>query len=115
MSFKDYFSLQSKEYSLYRPKYPPSLFEYLSSLVNEHEVAWDCATGNGQAAIGLLPFFKSVIATDASPKQLEHAIINPVITYKTALAEESGLESHSVDLLTVATAIHWLDTGFIPK
>ena len=116
MSFKDHFSLQSKEYSLYRPKYPANLFEYLSSLVNERELAWDCATGNGQAAIGLVPFFKSVIATDASSKQLEFAIKDPKISYKTALAEDSGLMSYSVDLLTVATAIHWLDTErFYPE
>lgn len=116
MSFKDYFSAQSKEYSLYRPKYPAELFEYLSSIAPEHELAWDCATGNGQAAVGLVPFFKKIIATDASPKQLEYAISEPAITYKRALAEESGLPSESVDLLTVATAIHWIDTErFYPE
>jgi SAM-dependent methyltransferase len=79
-------------------------------------LAWDCATGNGQAAIGLVPFFKNVIATDASPKQLEFAIKNPAITYRTELAEKNGLKSHSVDLVTVATAIHWLDTEiFYPE
>ncbi|MEO8512174.1 MAG: class I SAM-dependent methyltransferase [Ignavibacteria bacterium] len=116
MDFKDYFSKQAKEYSKYRPKYPAELFSYLSSLVNEHNTAWDCATGNGQAAIGLEPHFKKIIATDASSSQIEHAELHPKIEYRTLTAENSGLESDSVDLLTVATAIHWINTEiFYPE
>ncbi len=110
MEFKDHFSAQAKEYSRYRPGYPPELFEYLSSLVTAHETAWDCATGSGQAAIGLAPFFKKVIATDASSSQLEHAVPHSKIEYRVATAENSMLETGSIDLLTVATAIHWFDT-----
>lgn len=116
MDFKDYFSKQAKEYSKYRPKYPSEIFSYLSSLVSEHNTAWDCATGNGQAAIGLEPFFKKIIATDASSSQIEHAELHPKIEYHTATAEESGLSSDSINLLTVATAIHWIDTDkFYPE
>ena len=116
MDFKDYFSVQAKEYSKYRPKYPAELFEYLSSIVNDHNLAWDCATGNGQAAIGLAPYFNKIIATDGSVSQIEHAEKHPKIDYKVALAEKSGLESSSVDLITVATAIHWLNTDkFYPE
>ncbi len=116
MDFKDYFSTQAKEYSKYRPKYPDELFSYLSSLVNEHNAAWDCATGNGQAAIGLEPYFEKIIATDASSSQIEHAELHPKIEYHTATAENSGLESYSIDLLTVATAIHWINTDiFYPE
>ncbi len=116
MDFKDYFSKQAKEYSKYRPKYPEELFSFLSSLVNEHNTAWDCATGNGQAAIGLEPFFKKIIATDASASQIEYAELHPNIEYRTVSAENSSLESDSVDLLTVATAIHWIDTDkFYPE
>jgi len=116
MDFKDYFSSQAKEYSKYRPKYPPELFEFLSSQAKEHNTAWDCATGNGQAAVGLVNYFKEIIATDASTSQIEHAAVHPKITYKVATAENSGLETGSVDLITVATAIHWIDTDkFYPE
>lgn len=116
MYFKDYFSAQAKEYSKYRPKYPPELFEFLNSLVNDHNLAWDCATGSGQAAIGLAPYFDEIIATDASPSQIEHAEHHPKIAYKVASAENSGLGTGSVDLITVATAIHWIDTDkFYPE
>ncbi len=116
MDFKDYFSKQAKEYSKYRPKYPAELFAFLSSLLTEHNTAWDCATGNGQAAIGLEPFFDKIIATDASSSQIEHAELHPKIEYRTATAEKSGRATDSIDLLTVATAIHWINTDkFYPE
>ena len=110
MVFKDYFSGHSAEYARSRPQYPPELFEYLSSVAKEHEVAWDCGTGNGQAAVGLAPYFDRVIATDPSAGQLRNAFQHPKVGYKQASAEESGLDSASVDLVTVAQALHWFDT-----
>lgn len=109
MRFKDYFSKQASDYHHYRPHYPPELFEYLASLVSRHDTAWDCATGNGQAAHGLAPYFQHVIATDASEKQLAHAIPHEKITYRIAPAEKTNILSESVDLVTVAQAMHWLD------
>ena len=110
MEFKDYFSKQAKEYSLYRPKYPSELFEYLCGLVKEHNTAWDCATGNGQAALGLANYFGKVIATDASRSQINNALPHSKIEYRVSPAENSGLAGNSIDLITVASAIHWLDT-----
>ncbi len=109
MQFKDYFSTHSIDYAKYRPRYPASLFEYLSSVASQHERAWDCATGNGQAALGLAPFFQQVIGTDASLSQLENAQRHERITYRVATAEKTDIESESVDLVTVAQALHWFD------
>jgi SAM-dependent methyltransferase len=109
MQFKDYFSTRSTDYAKYRPRYPASLFEYLSSLTMQHELAWDCATGNGQAALGLAPFFAHVIGTDASQSQLSSALQHEKITYRVATAEQTDIEGESVDLVTVAQALHWFD------
>lgn len=109
MSFKDYFSAHADEYAKYRPGYPGELFEYLNSITTGHECAWDCAAGNGQAALGLTKYYKQVIASDASTKQIENAVKHPQIKYRVAPAEKSGLDSGSVDLITVATAIHWFN------
>jgi SAM-dependent methyltransferase len=109
MQFKDYFSAQSDEYARRRPHYPPELFEYLSLVVEAHDQAWDCGTGNGQAALGLAPYFERVIATDPSADQLRNAAPHPKVTYKQVPAEDSGLPSSSVDLVTVAQALHWFD------
>lgn len=73
-------------------------------------MAWDCATGSGQVARGLAPWFKVVVATDASVAQLHQAIPHPRIAYRAARAEASPFSDGSVDLVTVAQALHWFDT-----
>ena len=70
-------------------------------------MAWDCATGNGQCAVPLARLFDSIVATDASEKQLSNAQQHPRIEYRLASAEQSGLTTGSVDLITVAQALHW--------
>jgi SAM-dependent methyltransferase len=107
--FKDHFSAHADEYARRRPHYPPELFEYLGSVVAGHELAWDCGTGNGQAAVGLAPYFERVIATDPSADQLRNAFAHPKVEYRQARAEDSGLDSASFDLVTVAQALHWFD------
>jgi len=49
-----------------------------------------------------------VTATDASAAQLAQAPAHPAVTYRVAVAEASGLPEASVDLATVAQALHWL-------
>ena len=81
ITFPDHFSDHADRYEAYRPTYPDSLFAYLASLVPAHDLAWDCATGNGQAALGLTPHFRTIIATDASPRQIAQAHPHPKVTY----------------------------------
>ena len=103
------FSPLAAQYARARPAYPPELFAYLAGLVDRCELAWDAATGNGQAARGLADHFASVIATDISAEQLRHVVPHPAIDYRVAPAEASGLEADSIDLVTVAAAAHWFD------
>jgi ubiquinone/menaquinone biosynthesis C-methylase UbiE len=103
------FSTEAVQYAHLRPTYPESLFTFLSTTVASREVAWDCATGNGQAATHLAKYFDKVIATDESAEMIAQAPRDPRIEYGVAEAEDSGIENHSVDLVTVATAIHWFN------
>jgi ubiquinone/menaquinone biosynthesis C-methylase UbiE len=114
VTFSDHFSDRSTEYSQFRPRYPDALFEWIAGHCLHRRMAWDCATGNGQAASGLVAYFEHVIATDASAAQLARAVPHPRIEYRVATAENSGLDDASVDLVTVAQALHWLrlDTFF---
>ncbi len=111
MKYTDHFSSQSADYSLYRPDYPQALFRYLASLCPCRALAWDCATGNGQAAIGLSRYFTRIIATDASTEQIGKAQSRDNIEYKTGRAEQSGIDQHSIDFVMVAQALHWFDFG----
>ena len=53
--------------------------------------------------------FERIIATDASEKQIANAERHQQVEYRVATAEKSGLASSSVDLITVAQALHWFD------
>jgi ubiquinone/menaquinone biosynthesis C-methylase UbiE len=109
MEFKDHFSTRAVLYSQYRPRYPDELFAWIRGLCSRHELVWDCATGSGQAAVGLAKVFERVIATDASEKQISMAEPHPSIEYRVATAYDSGLDDSSADAVTVAQAIHWFD------
>jgi SAM-dependent methyltransferase len=110
--FIDAFSDAARRYASARPTYPASLFECVAALAPARHDAWDCATGNGQAALGLAALFESVQATDASAQQIEHAASHPRVHYRVAAADTSGLSDRSVDLVSVAQALHWFD---LPK
>ncbi len=107
--FHDHFSGHAADYARYRPTYPDALFARLAGLTERHDLAWDCATGNGQAAAGLARHFARVVATDASPEQIAAAPPRPGVEFRVALAERSGLPGGSADLVLVAQALHWLD------
>jgi ubiquinone/menaquinone biosynthesis C-methylase UbiE len=108
VTFHDHFSRVAAGYARHRPHYPEALFDWLAASVPDHALAWDCATGSGQAAVGLASRFARVVATDASDDQLRHATPRPTIEYRCAPADRSGLDEGSADLVTCAQALHWL-------
>jgi SAM-dependent methyltransferase len=107
--FSDHFSRVALAYAACRPSYPEALFDYLAGLVPRRRLAWDCAAGTGQAAIPLAGRFDAVVATDISASMLAQAPAHPRVEYRVVPAESSGLSGASVDLVTVAQALHWLD------
>lgn len=109
MAFKDHFSGHASAYARYRPEYPNELYDYLATLSARSEVALDCATGSGQAAVGLARRFERVIATDASVEQLKNAQPHPRVAYVANLAEQPALKDHTVDVAAAAQGAHWFD------
>lgn len=106
-SFPDHFSALAAAYGEFRPEYPAALFDRLVSLTPAREWAWDCATGNGQAAVPLAARFRQVVASDASAAQLAEARPPTNMHLCVARAEHVPLRDGSVDLVTVAQALHW--------
>lgn len=105
------FSRDSAAYAKFRPRYPAALFAWLATLPAARRIAWDCATGNGQAATMLAEHFGFVAGSDASRAQLRAATPARGVGYFAALGEASALAAHRVDLIAVAQAFHWLDHG----
>ena len=103
--FRDHFSGVAAAYAAFRPQYPAELFAALAHAAPRRGTAWDCATGNGQAAVGLAP----VIATDGSAAQLAAAQPHPRVRYLCALAETAPLAAGSIDLVATAQSLHWFE------
>ena len=106
--FADHFSAIASAYAAARPTYPNALFDWLAGQAPSRRSAWDCAAGNGQATLALADRFDTVLATDASAAQLEQMPSRANVRRRVAPAETSGLPDGSVDLGTVAQALHWL-------
>ena len=110
MNTKDLFSGHSKIYATFRPTYPEKMYDIIFSSVRNKDVAWDCATGNGQAAQRLAKEFRKVYATDISDKQIAEAPSMENISYSVSRAESTDFPENQFDLITVGQAIHWIDT-----
>jgi len=110
------FSQGSDEYAGSRPSYPDALFSWLAQMAPNRNTAWDCATGNGQAAVSIAEHFSLVDATDSSPEQITHARPGANIRYSVCAAEKTPFPDATFDLITVAQALHWFDyAAFWPE
>jgi len=111
-TFQPKFGHAAEEFQRYRPDYPPELFERLLAAVPAHhrECAVDLGAGTGKATRALLPHFREVIAVEPDPgmatrlgKDLPAAIVRNVT------AEDFSQPPSTVDLVTIANALHWMD------
>ncbi len=109
MSFLDLFSDKADRYAAARPRYPEELFAFIASHSPARERAWDCGTGNGQAAVSLARHFTAVFATDPSEEQIAHAAPAANIHYSVQPAERTNLPDLSMDAICVAQALHWFN------
>ncbi|CAF1293091.1 unnamed protein product [Rotaria sp. Silwood1] len=76
----------TRKYRLHRPNYPKQLFEHI------------------------INYYFNVIGVDVSVNQIAHAMQKDNIEYRCNKAEDlTFLESNSVDIITVATSLHWLN------
>lgn len=109
MKGRETFSVASDAYAASRPRYPAELFAWISSNCEHRGTAWDCATGNGQAAVGLSSYFDRVEATDVSAEQVDHGFPASNVCYSIQPAEKTSFSAASFDLVAVAQALHWFD------
>jgi SAM-dependent methyltransferase len=83
------------------------LFAWLARQCATKDLAWDCGTGNGQAALALAEHFRHIHATDLTAEQDAQAESESRIDYRATPAEASGLPDACCDIVTVAQALHW--------
>ena len=111
-AFEPKFGHAAEEFERYRPAYPRELFEHILAAVpgDLRELAMDLGAGTGKSTRALLPHFREVIAVEPDPgmfaklaEEIPHAIV------RNATAEACVQPETSVDLVTIANALHWMD------
>lgn len=109
------FDGMGKIYSKFRPTYPQAFIEYLSSDVgiNKDSIIADIGSGTGILTRQLLDISKTIFAVEPNNDMrsvAEDDLSNRKnFTSVNAAAENTTLDSHSVDFITVAQAFHWFD------
>ncbi|KAN0034443.1 hypothetical protein ACTFIV_000956 [Dictyostelium citrinum] len=108
--FEDKFGKVSESYKNFRPTYNDELYSIIDSYCDDkRDLAIDVGAGSGQATVKLAKYFKKVIGFEPSEYQLKHAEPTDTVEYRLSAAEKIDLPSGSVDLITVATAVHWFN------
>jgi len=115
------FSNRVENYVKYRPSYPAAMvpfFETTLGLEKTHRIV-DVGSGTGLFAKPLLEQGYPVTCIEpnddmrrAGEQELGHYA---GFTSRKHKAEQTGLRGHSVDLITVAQAFHWMDPAATKK
>lgn len=110
--FQPRFGHAAEEFERYRPGYPPELFEHILAAVaaENRERAIDLGAGTGKSTRALLPHFREVIAVEPDPgmaAKLKEDV--PSVIVYNITAEDFSQPPSTVDLVTIANALHWMD------
>lgn len=106
------FGPASDAYNTFRPEYPAELFARILTHVppGRRICALDLGAGTGKATRPLLEHFHKVIAVEPDPRMADKIIRSaPGVVVRIGRAEDFQQAPESVDLVNVATALHWMD------
>ena len=118
----------SEKYAKFRPVYPPTVSQIIKSFMLSHGSlcfgsAVDVACGSGQSTFLLCNTFEEVTGIDISERQIKQAKLKASsdcykhhnVRFIVGDAHNLPIDSSSVDLVTCATAWHWLDPELFHK
>jgi trans-aconitate methyltransferase len=106
------FGQAASAYSVYRPEYSGEIFAHILAAVppERRRTALDLGAGTGKATRALLEHFTEVIAVEPDSLMVEKLReYAPRAIVHAARAEDFGQQAESVDLVNIATALHWMD------
>ncbi|XP_077993370.1 putative methyltransferase DDB_G0268948 [Glandiceps talaboti] len=117
-AYKGFFkgSEMAGSYKNLRPTYPEGLAKRIVSYVKQKsgdlKFAVDVGCGSGQSTLILAGHVDQVLGVDISADQIECANSSatpPNVNFKVGGCGDIPVESGTVDLITVGTAIHWFN------
>lgn len=105
------FNDKSDFYNKYRPKYAKDVIDIIiDSMNNKNEIIADIACGTGIFTKQLYDRKCNVIGIEPNKEMFEKACKNlDGVKLINATAEETTLENNSIDIITVAQALHWFN------
>jgi SAM-dependent methyltransferase len=114
MTFEPRFGHAADAYTTYRPEYPDQLYERILAEVppGSRERAMDLGAGTGISTRALAKHFSEVIAVEPDRLMAEKLRgAGPRVRVRLTTAEECEQEPASVDLVNIATALHWMEVA----
>jgi len=109
------FSNRARNYASFRPGYPAEIFPFLEKelQLNQNAKIVDIGSGTGLFAGPILKLGYAVtgIEPNHDMRKVGEERLNkfPLFSSVDGTAEQTGLDSSSVDLITIAQTFHWLD------
>jgi ubiquinone/menaquinone biosynthesis C-methylase UbiE len=115
MKSTERFSNRVEQYDRYRPRYPKALLDLLLSKVPLPATVADIGSGTGILSDQLLQSGYQVLAVEPN-KPMREAAERQLSAHKAfrsvdGTAENTQLDSFSVDAVTCAQSFHWFDQG----
>jgi len=110
----NYFEPKSaaERYALGRPYFHPQVIEQIKAhlaLSDPLPSALDLGCGTGLSTIALKAIAERIVGADYSANMIACAPRDPHIAYLVSPAEKLPLKAAIFDLITVSSALHWLD------
>lgn len=112
MSFEPRFGHAAEEFQRYRPDYPAALYDRILDAIpkNQRQRAMDLGAGTGIVTEHLAPYFGEVIAVEPDAGMAAKIAELPrSISIRNVTAENCVQQPATVDLITIANALHWMD------
>ncbi|QHQ62957.1 methyltransferase domain-containing protein [Anaerocolumna sedimenticola] len=107
------FTGKAEAYVKGRPGYPKEAIEYICSLVPRDVVFADIGAGTGKFTVTLAERGYSVFAVEPNADMRSQLVATlvpfPNIKIMSSTAEATTLPEHSIDVITVAHALHWFN------
>lgn len=107
------FTGKAEAYAIGRPGYPKAAIEYICSLVPQDAVFADIGAGTGKFTVTLAERGYSVFAVEPNADMRGQLVITlapfPNVKIMDGIAEVTMLPEHSIDVITVAHALHWFN------
>jgi len=106
MPFESRFGHAANEFERYRPDYPLALYDRILG----RELAMDLGAGTGIVTGHLVAHFSQVVSVEPDAGMAAKiARQSPRAVIRNVTAEDCEQPPESVDLITIANALHWMD------